>query len=262
LLDEKGYAVAIEINLAGRNAIVTGAGRGIGRETARHLARAGARVIAADLDGPSAKETANLIEAAGGQARGAQLDVRDYAQAKSLVDSVVGDFGTADILVNNAAIWTIKWFQDMEPADYDRDIGVVLFGTLTMTRAVYDTMREQRSGAIVNMISDSARIGEPMVSVYAAAKGGVMAFTKTLAREAGRFGIRVNGVSPSTTRTPGSEGMIDKWGGEERIKKLYPLGRLGDQVDHANAILYLCSDMGAWVTGQILSVNGGFTMPD
>ena len=150
----------------------------------------------------------------------------------------------------------------MGPDDYRRDVGVVLEGTITMTSAVYPYMMAQKSGAIVSMCSDSARIGEPMVSVYAAAKGGVLSFTKTLAREAGHFGIRANCVSPSTTPTPGSEGMIDVWGGHERITKLYPLRRLGRPIDHANAVLYLCSDMSDWVTGQVISVNGGFTMPD
>ena len=254
--------MAVEIDLAGRVAIVTGAGRGIGREIAAHLARAGADVVVADLDGATAEAAAAELLAEGWSAMAVKVDVRDITQARHVVSATVERFGRLDVLVNNAAVWTTKLFKDTGPEDYERDVGVVLVGTMTMTRAAFDVMREQGGGSIVNMISDSARIGEPFFTVYGAAKGGVMAFTKGLAREAARYGIRVNGVSPAATRTPGSEANIEQWGGEDRIKKLYPLGRLGRPLDHANAILFFASVMSDWVTGQILSVNGGFSMVD
>lgn len=254
--------MSVTIDLSGKAAIVTGAGRGIGSEIARHFARAGANVVIGDISLENAEATARSIVEAGGSAIGAAVDIRDPEQTRRLVQLTKERYGSVDVLMNNAAIWTIKWFQDTTPADRELDIGVCLFGTLNMTHAAYEVMREQKSGSIISMISDSARIGEPMVSVYAAAKGGIMAFTKTLAKEAGRFNVRVNGISPSTTPSPGSESMIEKWGGEDRIKKLYPLRRLGDPLDHAQAALYFASDMSTWVTGQILSVNGGFCMPD
>src|SRR5207247_1702035 len=113
----------------------------------------------------------------------------------------------------------------------------------------------------VNLISDAGRIGERFFAAYSGAKAGVMGFTKTLAKEAGRYGITVNAVSPGTTKTPGAQSMIDTVG-EEKLARAYPLGRLGEPADHANAILFFCSDMSAWITGQILSVSGGYSMAD
>jgi len=131
-----------------------------------------------------------------------------------------------------------------------------------MSRAAYPTMRERRTGAIVNLISDSGRVGEAFMVAYGAAKAGVMGFTKGLAKEAGRYNIRVNAVSPGTTHTPGASPIVEMWGGEEKLVKAYPLGRLGQPIDQANAILFLASEMASWVTGQILSVSGGYSMAD
>lgn len=156
----------------------------------------------------------------------------------------------------------IETNRERRAEDLIRDVHVTLIGTMVMAQAVYGPMRERKCGSIVNLISDSGRIGEPFLVPYGAAKGGVMGFTKGFAREAGRWNIRCNAVSPGTTRTPGSSEMIDKWGGDEKLVKAYPLRRLGTPIDQANAILFLASDLTSWVTGQILSVSGGYTMAD
>jgi NAD(P)-dependent dehydrogenase (short-subunit alcohol dehydrogenase family) len=251
--------MAIEIDLTGRSAIVTGAGRGIGCETAQRLARAGARVVIADIDAASANDAAQQIRTFGGEAVGVRADVTNAEDARALAQAALDNFGRIDILVNNAARWTTKLFKDMTPQDYDNDIRVTLYGTLNVSRAVLDAMTEQKYGRIVNLISDAGRIGEPYLTVYSAAKGGVAAFTKALAKEVGRYNITVNGVAPGITHTPGAQEFIQGAGGEEKLAKAYPLRRLAQPGDIANAILFLASDLSAYMTGQIFSVSGGYS---
>ncbi|HEX4109970.1 MAG TPA: SDR family oxidoreductase [Solirubrobacteraceae bacterium] len=254
--------MGVEIDMSGKAALVTGGGSGIGRETCLLLARAGAQVTAADLNPTAAAETVSLIEQQGGQAHAVEVDVQRPDQASAAVASAIERFGKLDVLVNNAACWTIKLFRNQTHEDILRDVGVTLIGTMTMTSAAYEPMREQRSGVVVNLISDSGRVGEPFLVPYGAAKAGVVGFTKGFAKEAGRYGIRCNAVSPGTTITPGSAGMIEEWGGEEKLLGSYPLKRLGQPIDQANAILFLASDLTSWVTGQVLSVSGGYSMVD
>lgn len=251
--------MAISIDLQGRVAIVTGAGRGIGCETAQLLARAGARVVIADIDAAGATAAAEQIRAFGGEALGVRTDVTNPDDARALAHAARDNFGRIDILVNNAARWTTKLFKDMTPEDYDANLRVTLYGTLNVSRAVLDAMTEQKYGRIVNLISDAGRIGEPYLTVYSAAKGGVAAFTKALAKEVGRYNITVNGIAPGITHTPGAQEFIQGAGGEEKLAKAYPLRRLAQPSDIANVILFLASDMSAYMTGQIFSASGGYT---
>ena len=251
--------MAVTIDLSGRSAIVTGGGRGIGRETALLLARAGARLTIADLDAASADAVAAEARALGVQAIGVRSDVTSAADAQAMAQAALAAHGRIDILVNNAARWTIKLFKDMTPQDYDNDIRVTLYGTIHCSRAVLDTMTAQKYGRIVNLISDAGRIGEPFLTVYSAAKAGVGGFTKALAKEIARYNVTVNGVAPGTTNTPGAAEFIATAGGEEKLAKAYPLRRLGQPMDIANAILFLSSDMSSYMTGQIFSVSGGYS---
>lgn len=251
--------MAVNIDLTNKSAIITGSGRGIGRETALLLAQAGAKLTVADLDEASAISVAEEIKAKGGSAIGVKVDVTNFDGPQAMVRAALDAHGRVDILVNNAAVWTTKLFKDMTPQDYDRDIRVTLYGTLYSSRAVLDAMTQQNYGKIVNLISDAGRIGEPYLTVYSAAKGGVAAFTKALAKEVARFNITVNGVAPGVTHTPGAAGFIEGAGGAEKLGKAYPMRRLAQPIEIANAILFLASDMSSYMTGQIFSVSGGYS---
>ena len=251
--------MSVAIDLSGRSAIITGGGRGIGRETALLLARAGANLTIADLDEATAQGVAEEARALGVNAIGVRTDVTQMSDAQAMAAAALAAHGQIDILVNNAARWTIKLFKDLSPQDYDNDIRVTLFGAIYCSRAVLDAMMARKSGRIVNLISDAGRVGEPFLSVYSAAKAGVGGFTKALAKEVARYNITVNGVAPGTTNTPGAADFIAAAGGEEKLAKAYPLRRLGQPMDIANAILFLSSDMSSYMTGQIFSVSGGYT---
>lgn len=249
----------VTVDLTGKSAIVTGSGRGIGRATALLLAQAGACLTIADLDEATAASTAGDIRAGGGSAAHVRTDITQPEDARKMIETALSTYGRVDILVNNAARWTTKLFKDMTPQDYDNDIRVTLYGTLFASRAALDPMMEQKYGRIVNLISDAGRIGEPYLAIYSAAKGGVAAFTKALAKEVGRYGVTVNGIAPGITLTPGAAGFIEGAGGAEKIARAYPLRRLAEPADIANAILFLASDMSAYMTGQIFSVSGGYS---
>jgi NAD(P)-dependent dehydrogenase (short-subunit alcohol dehydrogenase family) len=251
--------MAVTIDLSGKSALITGGGRGIGRETALLLAKAGAALTIADIDEASAQAVAKEIEALGVRAIGVRADITNFENAQAMGKAALDAHGRIDILVNNAARWTIKLFKDMTPQDYDNDIRVTLYGTIHATRAVLDVMTVQKSGRIINLISDAGRIGEPWLTVYSAAKAGVGGFTKAIAKEVARFNITVNGVAPGTTNTPGAASFIETAGGAEKLAKAYPLRRLGQPIDIANAILFLASDLSSYMTGQIFSVSGGYS---
>jgi NAD(P)-dependent dehydrogenase (short-subunit alcohol dehydrogenase family) len=223
------------------------------------LAQAGAKLTVADIDEATAQSVAPEICGKGGAAVAVRTDVTRAEEAHKMVQVALAAHGRIDILVNNAAVWTTKLFKDMTAQDYDRDIRVTLYGALNCSRAALDPMMEQKYGRIVNLISDAGRIGEPYLTVYSAAKGGVAAFTKALAKEVGRFNITVNGVAPGITMTPGAQGFIEGAGGAEKIAKAYPLRRLAEPIDIANVILFLSSDLSAYMTGQIFSASGGYT---
>ena len=251
--------MSISIDLSGDVAVVTGGGSGIGEATARTLARAGAAVAVADLSPESAQRVAKQIEADGGRALAVTLDIADRACVQAGLAAVRDGLGPVKHLVNNAATWAVKSFADHTAADIDRVVGVTLTGTMTVTQAALPDIVGQR-GTVVVISSDSARIGERYMSVYAAAKAGLLGFTKSVAREVGRQGVRVNAIAPGTTNTPGGSGFIKQAGGAEKLARAYPLGRIGEPQDIANAALFLVSPLSSWITGQVLSVSGGFTM--
>ncbi|MEW6272170.1 MAG: SDR family NAD(P)-dependent oxidoreductase [Thermodesulfobacteriota bacterium] len=251
--------MSISIGLHDHTALVTGAGQGIGREIALTLARAGARVGVNDVVAERAEAVAAEIRGAGGAARAVAADVTERTAVGAMLDHIDRHLGTVDVLVNNADHWTIGPFLESDPAAWERDIRVCLFGSLNCAHAALERMCERGWGRIVSIVSDAARVGEPDQVAYAAAKAGVIGMTKSLAREVGRRGVTVNCVSPGTTLADDAPlGADDAL--VQRMARRYPTGRLGRASDVAAAVLYLTSDLASHVTGQVLSVSGGYTM--
>jgi NAD(P)-dependent dehydrogenase (short-subunit alcohol dehydrogenase family) len=251
--------VTVQIDLGGAVALVTGGGSGIGEAVALRLAEAGARVAVADLDPEAAERVVDEIRSRYADAAPTQMDIADVGGVHAALDRIRRDLGRPSILVNNAAAWVVKDFVDTTPEEAARVVNVTLGGTMNVTREALPDVIAGR-GRIVNIISDSARTGERGMSVYAAAKAGLIGLTKSVAKEVARSGVTVNGVSPGTTATPGGSPFIEAAGGAERLARLYPLGRIGEPIDIANAVLFFASPLSSWITGQILSVSGGYTM--
>ena len=251
--------MSISIDLSGQVAVVTGGGSGIGEAISKTLARAGAAVGIADISGEAGQRVAKDIEADGGRAVAAVLDIADRDSVAAGLAVIRAELGPVTHLVNNAATWVVKTFAEHTAEDIDRVVGITLTGTIAVTQAALPDVIAQH-GSVVVISSDGARIGERYLSVYAAAKAGLIGLTKSLAREVGRAGVNVNAIAPGTTNTPGGAGFIEQAGGADKLARAYPLGRIGEPQDIANAALFLVSPLSSWMTGQVLSVSGGFTM--
>jgi NAD(P)-dependent dehydrogenase (short-subunit alcohol dehydrogenase family) len=249
----------MELGLSGKVALVTGGARDVGREIARTLAREGA-AVAVNYRGSKAEADAIVAELRnnGGKAIGYQADITDLDAARSMVDAVVRDFGRIDILVNNAGFVQRQRFLETTPAEWRSQIDVGLYGVIHCCHAVVPHMVRQKSGRIVNLAGDSARVGEAGLSITAASRGGVISLTKSLAKELGRDGITVNLVALGFIETAHSE---PEWlaANHDRIVRMYPLRRLGKPTDVAPAVVFLASDAASWITGQVLSVSGGYS---
>ncbi|MGL4270478.1 MAG: 3-oxoacyl-ACP reductase FabG [Plesiomonas sp.] len=237
--------------------VVTGGGRGIGRQIVNTLADAGAaKVIACDLDAAALEETVN------GRAnvRGQLLNVSDRNSMPAFVASVMEEFGRIDVLVNNAGVTRDNLIQNMTEAEWDLVLDINLKGVFNLTQAIAPVMMAQGSGAIVSLSSVVGLDGNIGQSNYAASKGGVIALTKTWAKEFARKGayVRVNAIAPGFIRTPMTAVVPDKVI-DHMISKT-PLGRMGSPEDIANAVLFLVSEQSAFITGQVLRVDGGLTV--
>ena len=265
----------MDMGIKDRVALVTGAGRGIGRQICLTLAEEGAKVAVNDLYQERADAVANEISAAGGRSLGVAADVADLEAVRAMIARVEESLGPVDILVNNAGIPVItssqdvtavagQFFSQSERAQWDRTMGLITYGVLNCSRAVAERMSERRWGRIISIISDAGRVGEPRLVAYSMAKAGVVGFSKALAKEMGRFCVTVNCVSPATTETEATAAWIQAQG--EQIMRQYPLARglnrLGKPSDIANAVTFLASERAEWITGQVLSVNGGYSMVD
>ncbi|ASC66866.1 2-hydroxycyclohexanecarboxyl-CoA dehydrogenase [Achromobacter denitrificans] len=250
--------------LSGRIAIVTGGGGGIGGATCRRLAREGAAVGVLDLDQEAAAAVAAAIEAEGGRALALRCDITRREEVDAAVAAVESGLGPVDVLVNNAGWDIFKPFTKTAPAEWERLIAINLIGALHMHHAVLPGMAARKSGRIVNIASDAARAGSSGEAVYAACKGGLVAFSKTIAREHARHGITVNVVCPGPTDTALFASYKEGAGNPEKLVEAFtraiPLGRIGQPEDLPGAILFFASDDAAYVTGQVLSVSGGLTM--
>ena len=245
--------------LDGKTALVTGASRGIGRAIALRLAAEGASV-AINYAGNTAKaeETKAAIEAAGGKAALFQADVSDSAQVEQMVASVTEVFGTIDILVNNAGITRDGLLMRMKEEDFDAVLDTNLKGIFHVTKAVSKLMMKKRAGRIVNMASVVGIMGNAGQTNYAAAKAGVIGFTKSAAREFAARGITVNAVAPGFIATDMTAAMPEK--AKEATLAAIPLRRMGEPEDVANAVAFLVSDQASYITGQVVKVDGGMVM--
>jgi 2-hydroxycyclohexanecarboxyl-CoA dehydrogenase len=248
----------MDLGLRDKVAVVTGAGSGIGQAIALSLASEGACVVAADVHGDTAAATATAVQSRGGTALGLPLDVTNYAQVQAMVQQVVQQRGHIDVLVNCAGAWRVNLFVDSQPADWAFEVNVCFMGVVHCTRAVLDPMIAQQRGKIVNIASDAGRVGEVRQAVYSGAKAAVIGFSKAVAKEVGRYNIHVNCVCPGFTKTPATSDRLTPEL-EERIVRLYPLRKLGVPEDVAKVATFLASDGASHVTGQTISVSGGYS---
>ena len=247
----------MDLHLEGAVAIVTGAASGIGRTTAEYLRRDGARLVLADANQEALERTDAELAAAGAQVVSEAIDVRRYADCERLVARAVDAFGRVDILVNSAGIGgPTMFFAETTPEDWQDLVAINFVGVMNCCRAVAERMITQGSGRIINLASEAGKGNEKRIVVYGATKGGVISLTRGLAAELGRHNITVNAVCPGVTRTPMTSYITDDM--EREWARMYPLGRLGRPEDIAPLITFLASPEASWITGQAISVSGGF----
>jgi len=249
----------MESKLNGKIALITGSGAGIGRATVRLLAAEGVTVIVVDINAETGKETVKLIEADGGKAVFIEADVSKTDQVNAMVDQSAKMFGGIDILHANAGVpGCSKLLKDWTDEDWDEVLAVNLSGVFKCCRAAIPVMR--RGGSIIIASSIAGIHAIPWVAAYNASKAGVIAITQTLALECGEMGIRVNAIAPGIIMTAMGQATIDELGDSFNVKTMVPIQRLGEPEDIAQAVLYLASDMSSYVTGAVLTVDGGTTI--
>lgn len=249
--------------LSGRNAIVTGGASGIGRAICLRLGEEGCGVGVFDVNGDGAAQTAAAIADAGGSAEAFAVDITDLAAVEAGVRDFEGKIGPTDILVNNAGWDKILPFLKTEPDLWKKVIEINLYGPLHMHYAVLPGMVERKAGSIINISSDAGRVGSSGEAVYSATKGGIISFTKTMARELTRAGIRLNAVCPGPTDTPLFAQVAEGESGQkvaEALQRAIPMRRLGQPDDYPGIVAFLASDDAGYITGQTISVSGGLTM--
>jgi 2-hydroxycyclohexanecarboxyl-CoA dehydrogenase len=263
----------MDLELAGKTVIVTGAASNIGRAIALGFAREGANVVIADIDEGQADKVASEANTLGGGGRTivVRTDVTDYQEVEAMAGRATDEFGRIHVLVNNVGWVLDRLFLEQPHEDWEKTVNINLWSVIYCMRAVLPQMVESGYGRVVSVSSEAGRVGEYREAVYGACKAGVIGLTKSLAREVGRYGITLNSVCPAVT-VPRSEEEIGEhslWKvglqlftpeAQEKAKRLYPLRRLGTAEDMANAALFLASDVAGFITGQSLSVGGGFTM--
>jgi len=249
----------MDLGLTGKIAVVTGGTSGVGREIALSLAAEGANVAVNYRS--SAKEAEILVDeivAKGGKAKAYKADVADFAAVKAMVDDIVNDFGGLNILINNAGLAIRQRFLETKPDDWHRQIDACLYGAIHCCHAAAPHLDAAGNGRIVSVIGDSSRVGESGLAIVAAARAGVVALMKSLARELGRSGTTANTVSLGLVETPHDKDWVDA--NRDKLIKLYPLRRLGVPGDVAPMVALLASPHSGWITGQVLSISGGFSM--
>ncbi len=246
----------MDMGLQGRVVVVTGSARGIGKAAVTALAREGAKVVVTDIDSSAIDSTVSELRAEGAEAIGLVADVCDAQQVQSLGDRVKTEFGRLDILVNNAGFTRDKYLTKMADQEWDSVVNTILRGAYLMTKTALPMMMERKWGRVIN-ISSRAHLGNPGQTNYAAAKAGLIGFTRSLALEQGKFNITANAIAPGFIETE----LVKALPTYERLRDAAlarnPLPRLGSPEDIANAIVFLASDRAGYITGETLHVTGG-----
>lgn len=251
------------MSLKGETAVVTGGAKGIGKAIALRLARDGANVGVLDIDKDGAEKTAAEVSGLGVKGLAVECDVTDYQKAKDSVARIHGECGTIDILINNTGIDVSQFFVDTDEEMWDRLISVNYKSFLITTHVCMPYMIEQNKGKIVSLGSDAGRVGNSGEVLYCGTKAAIMASSKALARELARYNIRVNSVSPGPVQTDLLAGLHKGEKGKkimEAVARMIPMKRLGLPEDVADVVAFLVSDDSRYLTGQVLSVDGGLTM--
>ncbi|HET9669204.1 MAG TPA: SDR family NAD(P)-dependent oxidoreductase [Casimicrobiaceae bacterium] len=246
------------MDLQDQLAVVTGAASGIGRATAHALGTQGAHVVVADIDHEGGEKTVAALREHGAKAEYVPVDMTDAASIAAFADAVHARHRAVDVLVNGAGWGRTAPFWEGTPEFWQKLIALNLVGPMTLAKALLPKMIERKQGRIVNIASDAGRVGSLGETVYSAAKGGLIAFTKSLARETARHGINVNCVCPGPTETPLLAAVPE--GHLEAFKKAIPLRRFGKPAEIADAVAFLAGPRSTYITGQVLSVSGGLTM--
>jgi 3-oxoacyl-[acyl-carrier protein] reductase len=250
----------LPLGLEGRVAIVTGAGGGLGHGICPSLAAAGAAVACVDLDPARANEIARRISDAGGRALALEADVSDQGSVSAVVERVVAELGGVDVLVNNAAVYPRREWTEITPQEWDQVLGTNLRGYFLCARAVFDSMRERGGGRIVNLSSVTFFVGLSHLLDYVSSKGGVVGFTRGLAREAGPAGVTVNAIAPGAFPTDAEKIHPDPEAYNQWVLDQQSLKRRGTPEDVGNLVVFLASDAASFITGQTIVIDGGWAM--
>jgi NAD(P)-dependent dehydrogenase (short-subunit alcohol dehydrogenase family) len=249
----------MNLGLTGKVALVTGGARDVGREIALTLAREGAAVAVNYLHSKADAESlvAEIVKL-GGRAASYQADVADYAAMAGVVERIVSDLGRLDVVVNNAGYVESKLFLESKPDEWRRQVDVCLYGVYNTCHAAAPRLAAGKAGRVISIVGDSARVGQPRLGVSAGARGAVLSLTRTLAKELGRLDITVNALALGWVETSHTD---PEWlaKNRDRILAFYPIRRLGRPEDVAPLVAFLASDLAGWITGQTISVSGGYS---
>ncbi|MBM4332955.1 MAG: SDR family oxidoreductase [Deltaproteobacteria bacterium] len=249
----------MDLYLKNKVAIVTGGASGIGEKTAEYFVQEGVKVLVADVNRERIEKTVNFLEGMAGDVTGVYGDVTNEKMVAQMVEKAVSHFGTVDFLVNSAGVGGgMSPLENAPQAEWQRILDINLIGTINCCKAVMPILRQKNSGRIMNIASEAGVSGEKGLEVYAASKGGVISLTKSLAKSLGRHNVTVNAVAPAFVHSPMTAFLTPEL--EKKWLQMYAIKRLGEVGDVASMIVFLCSDRCSWITGQTISINGGFSM--